>query len=124
MSLLASFDWHFIWAHHSDFLAGLRNTLKVAGIAIAGAFAVGVVLGAVRAHRIPVLSQLVAVYVEVIRNTPILVQIFLLYYGLLAPPVIWAFEFNLNYALASHACYPAGETRASFLPGEWGCPGL
>ena len=39
------------------------------------------VLGAARAHRIPVVSQLAAVYVEVIRNTPILVQIFLLFYG-------------------------------------------
>ena len=29
-----------------------------------------------RAHEIPVLSQLAAIYVEVIRNTPILVQIF------------------------------------------------
>jgi His/Glu/Gln/Arg/opine family amino acid ABC transporter permease subunit len=82
MSLLAKFDWDFIWEHHSDFLDGLRLTLKAAGIAIAGAFAIGVALGAVRAHRIPLLSQLAAVYVEVIRNTPILVQIFLLYYGL------------------------------------------
>ena len=41
----------------------------------------------------------------------------LLYYGLLAPPAIWAFEFMLNYALASHACFPSGEARASVLPG-------
>ena len=39
-------------------------------------------LGAARAHRIPVVSQLTAVYVEVIRNTPILVQIFMLFYAL------------------------------------------
>ena len=39
-------------------------------------------LGAARAHRIPVVTQLAAVYVEIIRNTPILVQIFLLFYGL------------------------------------------
>ena len=49
----------------------------------AGSFVIGLVLGAARAHRIPVLSQLAAVYVEVIRNTPILVQIFFLYYGIL-----------------------------------------
>jgi His/Glu/Gln/Arg/opine family amino acid ABC transporter permease subunit len=123
MNVLASFDWHFIWAHHSDFLAGLRNTLKVAGIAIAGAFAVGVVLGAVRAHRIPVLSQLVAVYVEVIRNTPILVQIFLLYYGLPAFPghpirltpftvawlsvLIWGGAFNTENFRAGFEAVPA-----------------
>jgi polar amino acid transport system permease protein len=43
---------------------------------------IGVVLGAARAHRIPVVSQFTAVYVEVIRNTPILVQIFMIFYGL------------------------------------------
>ena len=47
-----------------------------------GAFVIGLVLGAARAHRIPVVSQLAAVYVEVIRNTPILVQIFFLFFGL------------------------------------------
>jgi len=36
----------------------------------------------VRAQRIPGLNQLAATYVEVIRNTPILVQIFFLFYGL------------------------------------------
>ena len=51
-------------------------------IAIAGSSVIGVVLGAARAHRLPVVSQLAAVYVEVIRNTPILVQIFFLFYGL------------------------------------------
>ena len=37
---------------------------------------IGIVLGAARAHRVPVVSWLAATYVEVIRNTPILVQIF------------------------------------------------
>jgi polar amino acid transport system permease protein len=43
---------------------------------------IGSVLGAARAHRIPVISQLAAVYVEVIRNTPILVQIFMYFFAL------------------------------------------
>src|SRR5919197_3187722 len=76
------FQWSFIWEHRGEFLHGLRLTLEVSGIAIAGAFAIGLILGAVRAHRIPVVSQLAAVYVEVIRNTPILVQIFFLFFGL------------------------------------------
>ena len=60
--------------------------MKAAAIGIAGSFVIGLVLGAVRAHRIPVLNQLAVAYVEVIRNTPILVQIFLLYYGLPSTP--------------------------------------
>jgi His/Glu/Gln/Arg/opine family amino acid ABC transporter permease subunit len=80
--LALSFDWSFLSENWRELLAGLFRTLEVSGIAIAGAFAIGLVLGAVRAHRIPVASQLAAVYVEVIRNTPILVQIFFLYFGL------------------------------------------
>ena len=71
-----------IWDDRVALLHGLERTLKVSLIAIAGAFVVGIVLGAARAYRIPVISQLAAVYVEVIRNTPILVQIFFLFYGL------------------------------------------
>jgi His/Glu/Gln/Arg/opine family amino acid ABC transporter permease subunit len=65
-----------------DLLRGLGRTLVVSAIAIAGAFFIGALLGAARAHRIPVVSQLAAAYVEVIRNTPILVQIFFLFFGL------------------------------------------
>jgi len=54
----------------------------VSAIAIAGAFIIGAVLGAARAHRILIVSQLAAIYVEVIRNTPLLVQIFFLYFAL------------------------------------------
>src|SRR6266511_4116332 len=82
MTLLASFNWQFIWDHLPDFLEGLKATLKVAGIGIAGSLAVGVVLGAARAHRIPIVSWLAAIYVEVIRNTPILVQIFFIFRAL------------------------------------------
>jgi His/Glu/Gln/Arg/opine family amino acid ABC transporter permease subunit len=72
----------YLREHHDVLLDGLLRTLAVSGIAIAGAFVIGGVLGAARAHRIPVVSQFAAVYVEVIRNTPILVQIFFLYFGL------------------------------------------
>ncbi|HEU5491615.1 MAG TPA: amino acid ABC transporter permease [Gaiellaceae bacterium] len=74
--------WDFVQENSAELAEGLKNTLKISAIAVAGAFAVGLVLGAARAHRLPVISQFAAVYVEVIRNTPILVQIFMLYYAL------------------------------------------
>jgi polar amino acid transport system permease protein len=83
--LLASFlgdVWSFVEDNAEELATGIRNTLKVSLIAMAGASIIGVMLGAARAHRIPVISQLAAVYVEVIRNTPILVQIFMLFYAL------------------------------------------
>jgi polar amino acid transport system permease protein len=74
--------WSFVQENADELADALRNTLKVSAIAIAGAFVIGLTLGAGRAHRIPVVSQLAAVYVEVIRCTPILVQIFMLYFAL------------------------------------------
>jgi polar amino acid transport system permease protein len=83
MILAVTYDlWAFVSENWRELLDGLLNTLKVSAIAIAGSFVIGLVLGAARAHRIPVLCQLTAVYVEVIRNTPILLQIFMIFYAL------------------------------------------
>lgn len=82
LTLAVSFDWSYLSENADELLAGLRRTLQVSAIAIVGAFFIGLVLGAARAHRVPVVSQLAAVYVEVIRNTPILVQIFMLFFAL------------------------------------------
>jgi polar amino acid transport system permease protein len=81
--ILATYHrWALVYEYPAELLEGLVNTLKVSAFAIAGAFVIGLVLGAARAHRIPVISQLTAIYVEVIRNTPILVQIFMIFYAL------------------------------------------
>ena len=56
-AFLASFDWAFIRDNREVFWTGLQETLKVSAIAIAGAFAIGLVLGAARAHRIPVVAS-------------------------------------------------------------------
>ncbi len=123
MSLLASIDWHFVREHIPDFWEGLKNTLKVAAIGIFGSFVIGILLGAARAHRIPVISQLAAVYVELIRNTPILVQIFFIAFGLPELPyhpirvqpfttawlavMVWGGAFNTENFRAGFEAVPA-----------------
>jgi His/Glu/Gln/Arg/opine family amino acid ABC transporter permease subunit len=88
MALAVTYDLgSFLQENWEFLLEGLSRTLLVSAIAIAGAFVIGATLGAARAHRVPVLSQFAAIYVEVIRNTPILVQIFMLYFAL--PQAFW-----------------------------------
>jgi His/Glu/Gln/Arg/opine family amino acid ABC transporter permease subunit len=82
VTLALAIRWEYFSTYGDELLAGLGRTLLVSAIAVAGSLVVGLVLGAARAHRIPVVSQLAATYVEVIRNTPILVQIYFVYYGL------------------------------------------
>jgi len=80
---VATYDlWAFVSENWRELLDALFNTIKVSAVAIAGAFVIGLTLGAARAHRIPVVSQITAVYVEIIRNTPILVQIFMIFFAL------------------------------------------
>lgn len=57
-------------------------TVRVAAKGILLAFLVGALCATIRYFRIPVLRQLTAAYIEVSRNTPLLVQLFFLYFGL------------------------------------------
>ena len=72
----------FVRENSDALLAGLERTLQVSAIAVVGAFLIGPCSARRGRTAIPVVSQLAAVYVEVIRNTPILVQIFMLFFAL------------------------------------------
>jgi His/Glu/Gln/Arg/opine family amino acid ABC transporter permease subunit len=76
------FHWGVVNAHLGELAHGLLRTLAISGIGMAGSVVVGVTLGGAYALRIPVLRQLIWVYVEAFRNTPLLVQIFFLYFAL------------------------------------------
>jgi putative glutamine transport system permease protein len=54
---------------------GLLVTLQIAGIAIALSFAAGTLFGIARYSRHPVLGRLAAIYVEGVRNVPLLLLI-------------------------------------------------
>ena len=60
--------------------AVLTVRIGVAGVVLA--ILTGLLCSAVRLARIPVLRTLAAAYVELSRNTPLLVQLFFIYYGL------------------------------------------
>ena len=60
--------------------AGLTVKLGVAGILIS--FLIGLICVAIQYYRIPVLRRIVSIYIEISRNTPLLVQLFFIYYGL------------------------------------------
>jgi polar amino acid transport system permease protein len=58
----------------------LTIRLGIAGILLAAL--VGLICAMIRYERIPLLQNIVAVYTELSRNTPLLIQLFFLYYGL------------------------------------------
>ncbi|MCJ8141192.1 amino acid ABC transporter permease [Falsirhodobacter halotolerans] len=63
-------------------LGYLPLTLFMAGVGMVCALILGCVLAMERVARIPVLDQVVVLFISFFRGTPLLVQLFLFYYGL------------------------------------------
>jgi polar amino acid transport system permease protein len=132
--MLAVYDlWTFVAENWRELLDAFVNTLKVSVIAIAGAAVIGIALGAARAYRVPVVSQLAAVYVEVIRNTPILVQIFMIFFALpqlgirldaftvaWLAVMIWGGAFNTENFRAGFEAVPFRYREAAYALGFGG----
>ena len=57
-------------------------TIKIGWMGIALSFVIGIVCAFILYFKIPVASAVVKCYVELFRNTPLLVQLFFIYYGL------------------------------------------
>lgn len=67
-------------------------TVKIAFLGIVFALAIGILCSIVQYYRVPVLRMIIAVYIEISRNTPLLVQLFFLYFGLPKIGIVWSAE--------------------------------
>jgi general L-amino acid transport system permease protein len=90
LSASAGFDVSFRLFHFdaassyaTAFLIGLSNTLLVSAIGIVLCTVIGVCVGVARWSRVPILADLGAIYVELFRNVPLLLQVFFWYFGVL-----------------------------------------
>ncbi|HZG36170.1 MAG TPA: ABC transporter permease subunit [Gaiellaceae bacterium] len=71
---------------------GLPGTLRVAAIAVTGSVLVGLLLGTLITIRFLPLQALIRLYIEVFRGLPILVTVFIVFFGL--PSVVSTLEFG------------------------------
>jgi polar amino acid transport system permease protein len=76
------FDFSFLAEYWHLFLEGAQTTLLISLAATLGGFALGTACAIARTRGPAWSRKAVTVYVEVIRNTPLLVQIFLVFFGL------------------------------------------
>ena len=81
-------NWDVIWRHREEFLRGLALGLKLALIGLAIACVIGLLVAFARTSRHRWLSRLAAAYVEFIRNIPLLLILFFLYFGV----PMWAYS--------------------------------
>ena len=75
-------DFSFLAERWPDFVAGAWLTVQLTVVSIALGLAVGTVCALVRVYGTALARRLVGLYVELIRNTPLLIQIFIVYFGL------------------------------------------
>ena len=75
-------DAHVLSEYLPLFEKAALLTVRLGVIGIALATLVGIVCAAVSWLRVPVLGGIVKIYTEISRNTPLLIQLFFIYYGL------------------------------------------
>ena len=74
-------DFDFIKQVLPLFIHAALLTLRIGFIGIAFSVAIGILCALTRFWRIPVLNIAVSVYTEIARNTPLLIQLFFLYFA-------------------------------------------
>lgn len=72
----------FAWIITPKLLSGLVMTLKLSIVALAGGVVFGLLTALARVYGNKVLYFISTIYVEVVRGTPVLVQLFIVYFGL------------------------------------------
>ncbi|MBF0580467.1 amino acid ABC transporter permease [Erysipelotrichaceae bacterium RD49] len=75
-------DWNFMAEYLPLFEKAALLTLRLGAAGILLSIVVGLVCSMILYYRIPILKTIVRVYVEISRNTPLLIQLFFIYYGL------------------------------------------
>lgn len=103
--------WVKLWENLPYFLEILLPaawvTIRVTAIAFLLAVAAGLLLAVLQTSPLPPLRVLVRTYVEVIRGTPVLAQLFILYFGLA--------EFGIRFTPFQAAALGLGLNGAAYL---------
>ncbi len=121
-----SIDWAYIYAAIPDLLKGLGVTLVVSLLAIVFSLLLGLIGCAMRVSRYRPLRYIIIGYVEFIRGTPYLVQIFFIFYGLpslglqmsifwsgVTALTVWASAFHIESFRAGYSAVSKDTHNAS-----------
>ena len=99
-----SFDFSLIWNSLPLLLAGAGVTIEITAIAVGLGFIFGLITSVCRLSGVKILQVIAVCYVNIIRGTPMLVQIFLIYFAL--PMAIFNFEGSMTFRSVRKAFSP------------------
>ena len=77
-----SYEWVTLAGYWSDFVRAAWLTLQITLLAFLLAMLLGLLTALASASRVGLLRAIARVYIEAIRNTPVLLQIFIVFFGL------------------------------------------
>ena len=72
----------FLVAMLPQYVEAAKLTLSIGLLGVLGSVLVGLIIAFIRVEKIPLLNGIAKAYIEVSRNTPLLIQLFFLYFGL------------------------------------------
>ena len=72
----------FLVAMLPQYIEAAKLTLSIGLLGVLGSVLAGLVIAFIRVEKIPLLNGIAKAYIEVSRNTPLLIQLFFLYFGL------------------------------------------
>ena len=75
-------DWNAIQQYLPLYQKAAVLTVRLGVAGIIFAIIIGLACAVIQYDKVPVLRQIVGVYIQLSRNTPLLVQLFFIYYGL------------------------------------------
>lgn len=75
-------DWNYMVTYLPLFKEAAVLTLRIGWMGIVLAIIIGLFCAVIQYYRIPIIRRIVVIYIELSRNTPLLVQLFFIYYGL------------------------------------------
>lgn len=111
------FNWSVIAEAMPALLGGARLTIVITVVGLAGGLLVGFLAGLMRAYGNALLNGIAFVYIELIRGTPIVVQVMFIYFAL---PVLADIRVNpmtaaITAIVVNAGAYIAEIVRGSFL---------
>jgi len=76
------FKWEAVFKDFSIFFEGFITTLEVSILGLTLALVLGIIFGVLSTSKIKIFKIISRIYVEIIQNTPLVIQVFFLFNGL------------------------------------------
>ena len=110
-------DWSVVLTFLPQLMAGAKITIQITVFGLLGGTIIGTLAGLMRAYGGPVLNAIAFAYIELIRGTPIVVQVMLLYFAM---PVLVGLRVDPMSAailaiIVNAGAYIAEIVRGAFL---------